>query len=86
MAALFALGVMSLTWMVVVAVLIAAQKLAPWRLAAVTATVAVLLALGLALLVSPAAVPGLTDAGPRRRDAPDVDGHVRCRHAPVRSG
>ena len=63
MAALFALGVMSLTWMVVVAALIAVQKLAPWRQAAVMATVAVVLALGVALLVSPAAVPGLTVPG-----------------------
>ena len=63
MAALFALGVMSLTWMVVVAALIGVQKLAPWRQAAVVATVAVVLALGIALLVSPAAVPGLTVPG-----------------------
>ncbi len=63
MAALFALGVMSLTWMAVVGVLIAVQKLAPWRRVAVTATVAVVFALGVALLVSPAAVPGLTVPG-----------------------
>ena len=30
MATLFALGVMSLTWMLVVAVLVAAEKLLPW--------------------------------------------------------
>jgi hypothetical protein len=54
---------MSLTWMVVVAALIGVQKLAPWRQGAVVATVAVVLALGVALLVSPAAVPGLTVPG-----------------------
>jgi predicted metal-binding membrane protein len=60
MAALFALGVMSLTWMVAVAGLIAIEKLLPWRRFAnrlVAATLAVL-AFGVAL--APGDVPGLT--------------------------
>ena len=63
MAALFALGVMSIAWMAVVAGLIAAEKLLPWRRAATYGTAAILLALGLLILVAPDAVPGLTIPG-----------------------
>jgi predicted metal-binding membrane protein len=63
MAALFALGVMSLTWMALVGALIAMQKLAPWRRTAVVATVVVLLALGVTLLAAPGDLPGLTVPG-----------------------
>jgi predicted metal-binding membrane protein len=60
MAALFALGVMSVGWMVLVAALIAIEKLLPWRTVA-TRGIAVLLAvLGIALAVAPEDVPGLT--------------------------
>jgi predicted metal-binding membrane protein len=63
MAALFALGVMSLTWMAAVAALIAAEKLLPTP-AAVTRGVAVLLAaLALAVAFAPESVPGLTIPG-----------------------
>lgn len=51
MASLFALGVMSVTWMALVAAVIAAEKLLPWRTVAAYATSALLLALGLVLLV-----------------------------------
>jgi predicted metal-binding membrane protein len=60
MASLFALGVMSITWMAFVAGLIALEKLVPWRRAGTYGTTAVLLALGLLLLVAPSAVPSLT--------------------------
>jgi predicted metal-binding membrane protein len=63
MAALFALGVMSVGWMVLVAVLIATEKLLPWRTVA-TRGIAVLLAvLGIALAFAPEDVPGLTVPG-----------------------
>jgi predicted metal-binding membrane protein len=63
MAALFALGVMSVGWMVLVAALIATEKLLPWRTVA-TRGVAVLLAvLGIALAFAPEDVPGLTIPG-----------------------
>jgi predicted metal-binding membrane protein len=63
MAALFALGVMSVGWMVLVAALIAAEKLLPWRTVA-TRGIAVLLAvLGIALAFAPEHVPGLTVPG-----------------------
>jgi predicted metal-binding membrane protein len=59
MLALFALGVMSLIWMAMIAVLIFAQKVLPSgdRLAPVFAVVFV--ALGIWVAVSPATVPGL---------------------------
>ena len=60
MAALFALGIMSLAWMAVVAGLIAFEKLVPWRRAATYGTAAVLLALGVLLFAAPTAIPGLT--------------------------
>ena len=60
MASLFALGVMSLVWMAVVAGLIAIEKTLPWRRAATYGTAALLLALGVLVLVAPDAVPGLT--------------------------
>ena len=59
MASLFALGVMSVLWMAVVAGLIAIEKTIPWR-ATSWATTAVLLALGVFLLAAPGSVPGLT--------------------------
>jgi predicted metal-binding membrane protein len=63
MASLFALGVMSIAWMAFVAVLIAAEKLVPWRRVATYGTAAILLALGVLLLAAPDAIPGLTVPG-----------------------
>lgn len=60
MASLFALGVMSVTWMAVVAGIIAVEKLVPWRRGVTFATSALLLALGITLLVAPSGLPGLT--------------------------
>src|SRR5205085_1595583 len=58
MAALFALGVMSLTWMAVVAALIALEKTLPWQRVATWGTTAVLLTLAIAVAASPGSVPG----------------------------
>jgi predicted metal-binding membrane protein len=63
MAALFALGAMSLTWMVAVAALIAAERLLPWRAPAVYAVAAVLAVLAIWMAVAPADLPGLTIPG-----------------------
>jgi predicted metal-binding membrane protein len=63
MVALFALGAMSLTWMAVVAALIAAEKLLPWRRIAIAAAAALLLALAVGVAAAPAHVPGLTVPG-----------------------
>ncbi len=63
MAALFALGVMSLTWMAFVGALIALEKTVPWGRAVKWGTAAVLLALALTVLVAPHDVPGLVVPG-----------------------
>jgi predicted metal-binding membrane protein len=63
MAALFALGVMSLIWMAFVAALIALEKTLPWRRVATWGTAAILLVLAVALLAAPGAVPGLVVPG-----------------------
>jgi predicted metal-binding membrane protein len=60
MAALLALGVMSVAWMALVAVLIAVEKTLPWRRLATRGTAAILLALGALVLVAPTTIPGLT--------------------------
>ena len=63
MAALFALGVMSVAWMAFVAALIAAEKLVPWDRLATWGTAAILLALAVFLVAAPHALPGLTIPG-----------------------
>ncbi|MGH2985049.1 MAG: DUF2182 domain-containing protein [Solirubrobacterales bacterium] len=61
MAALFALGVMSIGWMVFVAALIATEKLLPWKAIANRGIAVLLLVLGLAVAFAPEDVPGLTE-------------------------
>jgi predicted metal-binding membrane protein len=63
MVSLFALGVMSIVWMAVVAGLIAFEKLIPSRRLATYGTAAVLLVLGILLLAAPDVVPALTIPG-----------------------
>jgi predicted metal-binding membrane protein len=63
MVGLFALGVMSITWMVVIAALIALEKAGPWRSSARVAGATVLALLALGIFVAPAAVPGLVLPG-----------------------
>jgi len=60
MAALFAVGVMSIGWMALIAALIAIEKLLPWRGLANRGVAVVLLVLGLAVAFLPTQVPGLT--------------------------
>jgi len=61
MASLFAVAVMSVSWMACVAAIIAVEKTVPWRRRTVTyATSAVLLALGILVLAAPQALPALT--------------------------
>jgi predicted metal-binding membrane protein len=60
MAALFALGVMSVAWMAFVAGLIAVEKLLPWRRAATYGVAGLLLALGVLILAAPDSIAGLT--------------------------
>jgi predicted metal-binding membrane protein len=60
MLALFALGVMSITWMVVVAIAILVEKTLPGGEALSRAVAVALVALGIWVAVSPTSVPGLT--------------------------
>jgi predicted metal-binding membrane protein len=61
MAVLFALGVMSITWMVVVAAVIFAEKVLPHGLRLSLVVGPALVALGLWVAFSPSSVPGLTE-------------------------
>lgn len=63
MAVLFALGVMSLVWMAVVAALVAAERLLPMTSRARTAAAGVLLALAIGVALVPGSVPGLVLPG-----------------------
>jgi predicted metal-binding membrane protein len=69
MASLFALGVMSLACMALVAALIALEKVLPWGRAVRWGTAALLLVLGIALIAAPDTVPGLTTPGTLPGDA-----------------
>jgi len=63
MVALFALGVMSLVWMAVVAALITVEKVLPWRRVAVWSTTAVLLLLAAGVFAAPGSIPGFVVPG-----------------------
>jgi Predicted metal-binding integral membrane protein (DUF2182) len=60
MASLYALGIMSITWTVVLTVLIVSERLLPRPALTTRAVAAALVVLGVAVAVSPHAVPALT--------------------------
>lgn len=60
MAALFALGVMSIGWMALIAAFIALEKLLPWQAVANRGVAIALAVLAIAVVVAPEDVPGLT--------------------------
>jgi predicted metal-binding membrane protein len=60
MAALFALGAMSVGWMVLISVLIAAERLLPWRALASTGVASLLVVVAIGVAAAPARVPMLT--------------------------
>jgi len=74
MATLFALGVMSITWMVLIAAVIASQKLLPRPDRMRQATAALLVALAVAVAVWPSHVPALT-LPPATESQPSMEGH-----------
>jgi predicted metal-binding membrane protein len=61
MAALFAVGVMSLGWMALIAAFIVAERLLPWPTAVRRVVAVSLLALGLGVALFPADVPGFAE-------------------------
>ena len=80
MAALFALGVMSIGWMVFIAALIAGEKLLPWKTLANRGIALLLLVLGIAVMLAPEDVPALTlpdsaEAG-QAMDAMGIEGET----------
>ena len=68
MVALFALGVMSLLWMALVAAAILVEKALPGGEAVSRALAVVLVALGIWVAVSPGSVPGLTEPSPMQME------------------
>jgi predicted metal-binding membrane protein len=74
MAALFALGVMSISWMFIVAALIAVEKLLPWKAIANRGIAVVLAVLAIAVAFTPGDVPGLTIPGSPQATAMDAMG------------
>jgi predicted metal-binding membrane protein len=75
MVALYALGMMSIAWMVVLTILIAGERLLPRPAPAVHAVAAVLVVLGIAVAAVPAAVPALRTPSKAR---PMTMGHMRA--------
>nr|MDQ4041708.1 DUF2182 domain-containing protein [Actinomycetota bacterium] len=71
MAALFALGAMSVAWMALIAALIAAEKLMPWKSVATYSATVVLAALAIGVAASPNSVPGLTVPADHHGMAPE---------------
>jgi predicted metal-binding membrane protein len=69
MAALIALGVMSVGWMAFVAALIAVEKLLPWKAIANRGIAVLLLVLGFGVAFMPESVPGLTLPAGQAHDA-----------------
>jgi predicted metal-binding membrane protein len=63
MAVLFAIGVMNVAWMVVVAALVAIEKLLRWDGVAIGTTAVLIAVLGLVVALAPDQVPGLTIPG-----------------------
>jgi predicted metal-binding membrane protein len=74
MASLFALGVMSVVWMALVAGLIAVEKTLPWRRLATYGTTVLLLALGMLLFAAPDVIPALTVPGAAQMNGMDPTG------------
>jgi len=66
MVVLFALGVMSLFWMAVIAGVIFAEKVIPYGMRLTKALAVAFVALGIWIAVAPSSVPGLTqpESGP----------------------
>jgi predicted metal-binding membrane protein len=57
---LLAVGVMSVTWMTVIAILALAQKLLPARAAVDVPLALAVVGLGVLIVIAPSSVPGLT--------------------------
>ena len=74
MVLLFAVGVMSITWMVLVAAIVFAEKVLPIGEQVAKVIAVVLIALGIWVALAPGSVPGLTRPGADERDELDASG------------
>ena len=72
MAALFALGVMSVGWMAFVAALIVVERLLPWKAVAGRGIALLLAVLALGVALTPADVPGLMDPASQPMDGMEM--------------
>jgi predicted metal-binding membrane protein len=77
MAALFALGAMSVGWMAFVGALIAVEKLLPWRAPASYGVAVLLIVLGIAVIAAPNDVPGLGPASVSTGSGGAMSGSMR---------
>ncbi len=78
MAALFALGAMSIGWMALISVLIAAERLLPWRVPVTTGVASLLVVVAIGVAAAPSRVPMLTI--PHRGGAMHAMGSAPARH------
>lgn len=87
MTGLFALGVMSMSWMAFIAVLITLEKMLPWRRIVPLATAALLMVLAVGLAAFPQDVPGLVVPAGRSDTMSKTTAHTGVSHttAGVRS-
>jgi predicted metal-binding membrane protein len=72
MLVLFALGVMSLLWMAVIAAVVFVEKVAPFGWRARSALAVALILLGIWIAASPGSVPGLHEPGEMHMSAPKM--------------
>ncbi len=82
MVALYALGMMSIAWMALLTVLIAAERVLPRRRIAVYGAAVLLLVLGVAVAAAPGEVPALTTPPMAMR----IGGAMKMKPAPMRMG
>jgi predicted metal-binding membrane protein len=83
MAALFALGAMSVGWMALISVLIAAERLLPWRALAITGVASLVVVVAIGMAAAPARVPMLTI--PHSGGAMQAMGASPARHMRLRT-
>ena len=79
MAALFALGVMSVGWMALVGAFIAIEKMLPWKLLANRSVAIALAVIALGVAVAPGSVPGLTEPN-SMESTPRMDDSMPMKH------
>jgi hypothetical protein len=83
MIVLFAVGVMSLFWMALVAGVIFVQKVSPWAVRLTPAVAVLLVGLGIWIASAPGSVPGLTQPNSPGADQARMRMHMAPRQQPM---